>query len=310
MMNIITNESDQALMLSFLAAQGNDSVYINILYTLLTNEKTFKTMVLQFLEDTRTSKADPKFVKIMTYVWESYTTGDSDQKMDPVLNVTLKDYADSNVAIVNLQQALVTFAPNQRAVVISKLITLAESIAGPSSALANYTSRALSFAEKAGALAPVAIVAVLLSWEALKSISAWWKGHISGTRCAANIINAVSTIGGGVVVCAIGTLLGTLLVPGIGSVIGGFAGGIIGSTAAAAFSKWLTEYFFDLPPTVALEKAYGFLNLKPSCTNSDINVQFKKLVLKYHPDHGGSAEDFHTLQVSLAIIKQSRGQGV
>ncbi|CAF1399058.1 unnamed protein product [Rotaria sordida] len=246
----------------------------------------------------------------MADVWESYTKSDPDGKMEPTLDMTFKDYTESNIALVNLQQALATLPSNQRTVVVSKIITIAKSLAGPQSALATYTSRALAFTERAGALAPVAIAAVLLSWEALKSIAAWWKGEISGKRCVANIVNAASTIGGGAAGGAAGVYIGTLIAPGIGTVIGGLAGGILGSSAAAALSKWLTEYFFDLPPTVALEKAYTFLDLKPSCTNSEINSQFKKLALKYHPDKGGSAEDFHKLQVSVAIIKQARGQGV
>lgn len=306
---MVTDEDDQALIISFLAAHGNDSVYMNTLSMMLTKEKMFEKMVLQFLQDIHTSKNDPKFVNILGQVWESYIKGDPNQTIDPVLHVNVQDYTESNVAIVNLQQALIRIPPSQRAIVVSRLITLAKTIAGPQSALATYTSQALAWTERAGTLAPLAIAAVLLSWEALKSISAWWKGEISGARCVANVINAGATIGGGFGGGALGTFLGTMVCPGVGTVIGGVAAGVLGSTAAAALSRWLTEYFFDLPPTVALEKAYEFLGLKASSTNAEINTQFKKLALIYHPDKGGSAQDFHKLQVSVAIIKESRGQG-
>ena len=105
-------------------------------------------------------------------------------------------------------------------------------------------------------------------------------------------------------------LVGAAVLPGPGAWIGAIAGGMYGSTRAADWSKHLTEWLFDLPPTVALEKAYAYLEIKPSCTNTEVNVAYRHLALKYHPDKGGSAEAFQKLQFATAIIKQARGQGV
>jgi hypothetical protein len=153
-------------------------------------------------------------------------------------------------------------------------------------------------------------VAVQLSWEALKSIRSWWNGEISGKRCAKQIIDASAGILGGYGGGVAGMAVGTAVLPGYGTLIGAVTGGVLGSFAASALSEWLTKYFFNLPKSVALENAYRFLNLSPSHSNSEINERYRALALQYHPDKGGKVEDFHKLQVSVAIIKQARGQGV
>ncbi|CAF0736822.1 unnamed protein product [Didymodactylos carnosus] len=313
---IISDPSDLALALSFLAAQGSDSVYMNTLCALLKEDERFQSMTKQFLTDIHTSTEDPEFKKIMTTIWDSYSKGDPQAtkavgNSNPIFDINLHNYLNSKVAVINLQQALRLIPLNQRGAVISKILKLAEHIAGQRA----LTSKALSSLSQGGtssrAVTPVAIVVVLLSWEALKSISSWWKGEISGRRCVKQLIDALSALAGGYAGGAAGAIAGTAVFPGVGSLVGGVVGGLLGSSGAAALSKWLTEYFFDLPPTAALEKAYKFLDLKPSCTNSEINSAFRSMALKYHPDkEGGSAEDFHKLQVAVAIIKQARGEGI
>ncbi|CAF1643909.1 unnamed protein product, partial [Didymodactylos carnosus] len=44
---------------------------------------------------------------------------------------------------------------------------------------------------------PVALVAVQLTWTAIKSILGWWNGELSGTRCAKNIVDDLAAIAGG-----------------------------------------------------------------------------------------------------------------
>lgn len=152
---------------------------------------------------------------------------------------------------------------------------------------------------------PVAIAAVKLSWQAIQSLRAWYKGEICGKRCVKDIIDggliaggtAAGTIGGG--------LAGSILGPA-GAVLGAFVGGILGGAALAALTKRLTENLFDLAPTVAAEKAYRYFGLTHHCSNGEINSAYRRLALQKHPDKGGSAADFAELQANLAVIKLHR----
>jgi hypothetical protein len=185
------------------------------------------------------------------------------------------------------------------------------SVTRESSQIALQTSQALTRAQTvAGKIAPIAIVAVQLLCEALKSISSWWKGEITGKRCAKQIIDASAGILDGYGGEAAGAAIGTALLPGYGTLAGAVIGGLAGSIGASALAEWLTEYFFNLPKSIAVENAYKFLQLSPSCSKTESNGRYRTLALQFHSDKGGNAEDFHKLQISVAIIKQARGQRV
>lgn len=215
------------------------------------------------------------------------------------------------IPVLNLIQGIRAIPPERQAIIISKIMNVVNYAAGEGSMIAVSTSQALTQAQAiAGKVVPVVIVAVQLSWEALKSIRSWWNGEISGKRCAKQILDASAGMLGGFGGGAAGCAIGSAICPGYGTLIGAVVGGIAGSAAASAFSEWLTSYFFNLPKSVALENAYRFLDLPSSCSNGDINTRYRTLALESHPDKGGNAEDFHKLQISVAIIKQARGEGV
>ena len=44
----------------------------------------------------------------------------------------------------------------------------------------------------------VALAALQLSYEAIQNLRRWWKGEISGKRCAKNIVDATFSIAAGV----------------------------------------------------------------------------------------------------------------
>ena len=226
-------------------------------------------------------------------------------------NDYLNDYKETGILFLNLIQGIRAIPPERREVIVSKITTVVNNTFGKSSIVAMNTSRALTRAQViAGKIVPVVIVAVQLSYEALKSIRSWWNGEISGKRCVKQIIDASAGILGGFGGGAAGCTIGTAILPGVGTIIGAVVGGIAGSAIASTFSESLTEYFFDLPKSVALEKAYGFLGLTPSSSNGEINTRYRRLALEYHPDKDGNVEDFYKLQIAVAIIKQARGEGV
>ena len=53
---------------------------------------------------------------------------------------------------------------------------------------------------------------------------------------------------------------------------------------------------------ISKNDAYKLLNLPQKCTLDDLKKQYKKLVIKYHPDKGGSAYLFEVLNNSFKMV--------
>lgn len=147
-----------------------------------------------------------------------------------------------------------------------------------------------------------------LTFEAWNNLKLWWRGEISGKSCAKTIIDSLAGIAGGYGGGIAGAAVGTLIFPGVGTVIGGAVGGVAGTTITSCLSDLLTQQIFDLPKTVALEKAYRFLGLQNGASNNEINSSFRRLALRYHPDKGGNREDWCKLQSYMGIMKVSKGE--
>lgn len=109
-----------------------------------------------------------------------------------------------------------------------------------------------------GTLVTVTISASYLSGEAYQNIRDWWKGEISGRRCAKNMVDTLARVGGAWAGGSVGAVLLTPLGP-VGTLVGGMAGAIAGGKYASYLSDALTRKLFDLPKSVALESAYIFL---------------------------------------------------
>lgn len=54
-----------------------------------------------------------------------------------------------------------------------------------------------------------------------------------------------------------------------------------------SFSK--KNLFKSSPINLSIDEAYEILELKKNATREEINKSYKRLILKNHPDHGGSA---------------------
>ncbi len=145
-----------------------------------------------------------------------------------------------------------------------------------------------------------------MTHESWTNIQAWRHGEITGKRCVKNIIDDIASITGTVAGSQLGASIGTSLNPGVGTILSAIIGGLVGGVSVGMISDYLTRWIFDLPPTIALENAYNFLGVSSSCTNEEVNKAYHRLALKYHPDRGGSEEQFLQLTVNVAIIKQSR----
>jgi DnaJ domain len=239
------------------------------------------------------------------YVMYQGFVADSNGKFDPA-TFSLDKFSPPQV--VGSAAALCRVFGRLPASQQARVLAIIPRLAGQGSAVAIYAGRTAALINSVGGnVVLVTLSAVYLSWEALLSLKQWWTGEISGKRCAKQIIDATLTlgasVGGGLAGAAIGSLVGP-----VGSVAGALIGGLVASYGAEKLTDWLTQKIFDLPKDVATEKAYDFLGLKPSASNSEINAAFRKLCLMYHPDKGGNMEKFLQLQTMMGIIKLHRGE--
>ncbi|CAF1459730.1 unnamed protein product [Adineta steineri] len=173
--------------------------------------------------------------------------------------------------------------------------------------LALFGERGLNAVIKNGITVGSAKIIITLPYDTYLSIKGWWKGEISGKRCVKCIIDDCAAVAGGAAGAVGGALAGTAVLPGVGTVIGGIFGGLFGGALGGALSKLLTEQIFNLPPTVALEKAYRYLGVSVNCSNDEINSAYHRLALQLHPDKGGKPEEFIKLKTQVALIKIARG---
>ncbi|CAJ0948866.1 unnamed protein product, partial [Mesorhabditis belari] len=151
------------------------------------------------------------------------------------------------------------------------------------------------------------LAAVFLAYEIGVNIYKWHNGTISGKRCAKDVLDSAACLGAGIGGGVAGAAFGALCAGPVGAVIGGLAGGFVASFAGQALMNLLTTEIFDLPKTVALEKAYTFLGVSRNATDEQVKDAYKKRLLECHPDKGGSQELFVKLQSYLGIICVARG---
>uniref|UniRef100_A0A914ZAS1 J domain-containing protein n=1 Tax=Panagrolaimus superbus TaxID=310955 RepID=A0A914ZAS1_9BILA len=152
----------------------------------------------------------------------------------------------------------------------------------------------------------VALDTVFLPFEAIQSIHLWFNGEISGRRCVKTVVDATAAVAGGIGGAAVGASVGAVGGP-VGSIIGGIIGGFFGSSVANAISDHLTQRIFDLPKSIAVERAYNFLGVRQSALNYDINQSFRRLASQYHPDaRYGDKKLFMELQSNMQLITEDR----
>lgn len=78
------------------------------------------------------------------------------------------------------------------------------------------------------------------------------------------------------------------------------------SVAAKKLSEYLTQWFFNLPQSIALENAYNFVGVQQTASMKEIMRQYRKRAKKLHPDvKDGSAEEFLKLETAMELIKAS-----
>lgn len=292
---------------------GSRPDYMNTLTLLLNYDDRFKNMLDRILldacnapgkanGDNNTSKG---FLQTLDFV--KRVTNDNQLTTTRQIVEKIAGHHNPGILFLNLQQFLRILTPAQQTEVISKLITLSSKL--PSNILPSHVTHTITWVKNVGVkINPVYIAVGILALETVKCIHDWWIGNITGVRCAKMFVESSAAIAGGCLGAGIGISVGTAVMPIVGSLVGAVAGGFLGATLLQEIAKRLTDYFFNLPKDIAVENAYAFLQIEHTCTNLELREAYKKLLLVYHPDKGGSKEKFCKLQISVAIISQARGQ--
>lgn len=117
----------------------------------------------------------------------------------------------------------------------------------------------------------------------VSSVTSWWRGEITGQQVAADVFESVGLF--------------------VGRQFGGDAGAVFGG----GFGRKAAELVFGLPPQTALEKAYRYFGLEQSATNAEIERKHRELARRFHPDQGGTHDEFIRLQSHYSIILERRG---
>ena len=118
----------------------------------------------------------------------------------------------------------------------------------------------------------MALVAGFLAYDIINNLRRWWKNEITGKRCVKNILDngvavaagVIGGMGGEIAGAAVG---GAVLGPvgmAAGAVGGALVTGVASSYTAQILMDKLTQWFFKLPQSEALENAYKFFGL--SCS--------------------------------------------
>ncbi len=172
-----------------------------------------------------------------------------------------------------------------------------------------------------GAVAMVLLSAVYLTYQTVINLRQWWSGEISGVRCAKNIIDSLGGVAAGVG-GVVGAVIGSVVSGPLGMLAGGIIGGLVGAHLARILLDQLTQKIFGvpnmgtggnayaqqrLPKRVAEEKAYAFLGVPMTASNSEVNTAYRRLCRKHHPDKGGRAKEFLVVQAHMNVIRAARG---
>lgn len=52
----------------------------------------------------------------------------------------------------------------------------------------------------------------------------------------------------------------------------------------------------------AVHAAYAALGVPPSASNEEVKIAYRKLLVRTHPDKGGSAAEFQTVKEAYALL--------
>ena len=274
-----------ARLLYFLVKEENVERYERVLRSVIDNVVAFKNIVEKLVNDVDHLETDPEYRRLMADIWNNYLKPNekadigNGQRFD--LQLFLRSDQTQAISTINFIETLSRLPPSSQAQIVNGITKVAEVVlpSGMALVLRQSASNALSLTRSAsGKLVGVTLAVIYLSYEIYQDICRWWKGEISGVRCAKNVIDGIASMAAGVGAGLAGAAIGTAILPGVGSAIGGFVGGNAAASVMRALSDWVTQKIFNLPKEEALENAYRLLGLSYGASNDQINTAFNRLV--------------------------------
>ena len=105
-----------------------------------------------------------------------------------------------------------------------------------------------------------------------------------------------------------GAAAGSMMGGPVGAVFGGLGSMYATSYFIDSFFERMTESIFDVPKTVAEERAYAFFHLRRTATDDEISNAYRHRAAMYHPDNKATfdPEMFLETQLQLEIIRMGR----
>lgn len=287
--------------------------YVQTLRTVLHIDAAFRDVVDNLVKDTEKIKDNPEYYSVMADIWNYYLKNVDDPQQKFEFESLLSDKSLMKTSLIyNFLTMLSNFAPTIKRNVLQLTERNALAMVNmPTLKSFNQNFDRLFRKTNLFSLArkvQVGLVVTSLTLETYDSLNLWWKGEISGKRCAKNVIDSCASVVGGIYGGTIGAAAGTCIAPGPGTIIGGLAGGIAGSVVMHSLSDWLTQYLFDLPKDVALENAYRFMQLDHKASNDEINSNYNRLAWEYHPKVSKNVKNWLKLQTCMDVIRTSKGQ--
>jgi hypothetical protein len=307
--------------------------YKQILRSVFNNDAAFYSVVDKLAKDTETLQNDPDYFRIMSDIW-NYLLKPNEKKN--VRNDGQRFNFQPILSDMNLARAASNFIatisklhPSIQNEVVQFIISKAGPVMGTQFALTSFNEAFGLLLQlmnpTMGRVLSVGLVAVYLAIDAWNNLKQWWNGEISGNRCIKNIIDSCAGVAAGVVGGMAGAAAGSYIANTVGvtvmdnivaprtgeaicSLVGAVVGSVTSATMATSLSDWLTQKIFNLPKDAALENAYRFLELNYGASNFEINSNFERLTLKYHPYKCGNNDDWQKLQYCMGIIKLSKGE--
>lgn len=300
-------EYDRIRVLWFLGDYKN-ARFVQILEAFESDEKSFAKVTKRLVEGAKCLDQDSNFYTVMNDLWNNYLKpneegGDVHLQFDEKRLAELNLERNAPLLAFALLEMIVHLPPASQQQVIGAIGRFA--VTGQPLVM-QVANSFVCMRAAGGRVVSYGLIACHLAWEAFKSIRSWWKGEISGARCAKNIVDSMVTVLAGAAGGLGAAFVGNMILPGAGGIIGGMIGGVVSANVASSVSDWITRKIFNLPKEVALENAFRFFDLPPNSSNDAINSKYRELALKFHPDKGGKRDDWEKLQIALAIIKVSR----
>ncbi len=205
--------------------QGSGTLVQILNYTLDNNPNNFKQTAVQMAKDAVKGLDDENYIKILQDIWTNYiSTADIKTETICLDLERLVNLNQHNAPVIqyNLLRAFSKIPPES----LGQVINLIETTCASSSILTSIANSSLTLfkSTKGSKMAHVALLSVYLTFEALKSIREWWKGEITGKRCAKQILDSIASVAGGVGGGYVGGMIGGY----VGGVAAGYVSGMIG----------------------------------------------------------------------------------